>query len=68
MVSFSDVGIAALLKYALVHLKLQNVLAHKELPNTDNRKHHFQFQYFPLNHYLKYNRLLEADQHLSTQT
>ncbi len=29
MVSFSDVGIAALLEYALVHLKLQNVLAHK---------------------------------------
>ena len=28
MVSFSDVRIAALLKYALVHLKLKNVLAH----------------------------------------
>ena len=28
MVSFSDVGIAALLEYALVHLKLKNVLVH----------------------------------------
>ena len=28
MVSFSVVGIAALLEYALVHLKLKNVLVH----------------------------------------
>lgn len=28
MVSFSDVGIAALLEYAVVQLKLKNVLVH----------------------------------------